>query len=942
MLCHNCNVWPLFETDFFCAWCGQKLVDISLTINPDYLYAGDPLTEVTLTLTHTGPFKVVKFNNVTSNRPWLIVEDKQARNFAGSSLHSGDSVQLLMKADAMDLPNDYEEATVAIDSSIGIIEARFQVSPRPKFKTSTGGEHIVLLDNVLEERMSGYLSVTRGIIAIEELSMDEPWATVEISQPATLPCKLDQRGDNRLEFLFKVDEDYLLKDARRESKELPVEYKCSLLVKLRSFDELRKEPFRVNCFLPPLLEIPEAVGTVKVQVFAGKRGELDLTLLNGEGQGESGRANLQIYDIKIDAPWLRLSGAVNYPLTIASGDYQALTLTISTDEMNNGVQPARIVFLTNIPGTEKERKVDVDVEVRQMPEFDGELSIDFGTTNSCCAYLDADKLDLIPISEDSEGQLTTISSTILYQDVFNGSTKQYIVGNRAYAVSFDPATSLSAVRQVKRYLGTDKIYDIRFQLDPSKHSSFKAREVTADIIRRILERAEEYLKGRIRSCTISHPSRFRVRQIDDLREALVTAGVTKVKTVHEPIGAALNFIRQREIRTKYEEYYLMVFDFGGGTTDISLLRVNNEYDTTRRRTVISPEVLGATADREFGGEDVTDIVMRLVKDRCETELRARYPDARNTILPFDAENFREAYRRRLAQENRNVLRQWSESVKIAISNKGDNHDELIGIDLQRSFQLAVIVDSEIRRTESFDHDVVVPKQHEIDEALRPKLESIAQMMQQLAQPHIAAPHIILLSGKSSALPVVRKVMEQYFPDARLEVPTDLKECVVRGACELSNPDPAAGVSFNLKNAGALSATTSWLGLRVTDDETGEPRFEKVIDAGMPIGTEGLKRPVPSYVELRRDSKITILENTGLETWMRRGGQRNKNITPLKAFRLEAKLEEWEQRNGRRIGDRDLADAEMELVIMPDLIVKLIARIRGVGEALEFETELAGG
>jgi molecular chaperone DnaK (HSP70) len=778
------------------------------------------------------------------------------------------------------------------------------------------------------------------------------WAIVELTGPTELPCRLDQRGDNRLEFVFRVNEPELLAQMSQGQQPPPAEYKGNLIVKLSEFEETRKEAFRVKCFLPPLLHIPEAEGRIRLEVFSGRRGDLDLTLQNGE-RDEPGHALLQIQEIRIDASWLQVSGAIGYPLTIASGQYHGLTLTATTNDLTEGVAPARVTFVTNTPGDLREKHVAVDMNVRSMPIFEGTLAIDFGTTNSCCAFLDANNaLTLIPIGDSRDDGRTTVASAVLYQDLFESGDKQYIIGNEAYALSFDPSNAFSAIRQVKRRLGTDKPYEITFLLDPNKRDSYRPRQVTADIIKRILERAEERVGGHILACTISHPSRFSLRQLEDLKEAVVACGIdkTNIKTVHEPVGAAIDFIQQKEIREGYEQYHLMVFDFGGGTTDITLLRVRNQSIPEKELILVVPEVLGATGDRWLGGEDITEMVMGLVLSRCESLLRARNPEALNVVVPFNSENFSDPRRRRLAQGNRNILRRWAEAAKIAIATYGDEHQKQLSRDefidgnnirslLPEFFLLDVIVDNDVRLREKFAHEEVVPEGNEISELLRPKLEKVMLMMQHLAENNtIKAPEIILLSGKSSALPVVREVMSEYFPASRIEMPSDLKECVVLGACQLMNPEARAVVDVRPPKSGALSATTSRLGLRVTD--TGQAIFREVIDAGVPIGADSLRKPVRGVV-LRREGTIRIMENTSLEDAIMLNGNPNPNITELKVFRLNARLAEWETKHDRLITDQDLFNADLELVVTPNLLVKLVARVPGVDELLEFEAEVGG-
>ena len=924
------------------------MLDLALIFDREHLYVGDLVDELTLTLAHSGTVGHIEIHTIESSQPWLI---PQVEAIGNTKLQVGGKLEIPAKVDLLGLKDTYHLAVVTVKSSLEPKEVRIEVSPKPKFQIITGDTHSVLLDDVSDETMSGYLSVVQGIVTVESLITDVPqWATVTPIPSAALPCKLDQRFNNRLEFQFNVNEKYLLDDAYSRGQRLPAQYKGTLLVKFAEFEELRKETFRVDCLLPPKWNVPEAEERrLKVEAFIDRRKELDITVQNGE-RDETGRADLSIHNIKIDADWVQLSGAISYPLNIASGQFHGLTLNILTKNLSEGTHPAKITFWTNIPGASKE-EIFIDIEVGRMPVFEGVLAIDFGTTNSCCAFLNKfGQVELIPIGEPDDGEQTTVSSAILYRNLFDDNVKDYRIGNGAYEISFH--STFSAVRQVKRLLGTANPLEIVFLDDPAKHAHYLPRQIARDILRRILDRAEEHVGGRIVSCTISHPSRFSLGQLADLKEAINACGIEKIRTVHEPIGAALDFIRGEEIREGYKQYHLMVFDFGGGTTDITLMHVENEHQPDQLRTKITPEVLAATGDRWMGGENVTEMVMDLVVGRCEDLLRARNPDA-NVVVPYNSENFNSQHRKSLAKQNRNFLRSWAEAAKIAISTYGDDHQQKLqkigqesieGINLKsrlpRSFGLAVIVDNVVRLNEEFFHDEVVPRQKELNDKLRPILEDMADLMRRMAKHHgISEPDIILLSGKSSALPVVEEVMRKFFSSSRIARPLDLKNCVVRGACQFFNPDPGP---VYIKFTGARTATTSRLGLRVNNPDSGESAFSSVIDAGVPIGDDGLKRRVLG-IRVDRETQVRILENTSAkDNWLARNGKWNRNITELKVSSIDPRLTEWEKKHDRTITDLDLENAKVELVVTPTLTVKLIVSVDGMNEPLEFEAEWGGG
>lgn len=962
MFCTSCHCWEFAAEDVYCGWCGATLVDARASLDAEHVYTGDYDRELSLVVRHTGAIGTVTVGRVESRAPWASLDEG---GIAGATLLSGEEARLPVRVDTRGLnPDEYHECEIAVETNVGERVAVLESVPKPQPQASLGapgapGEYTILLDRLAEERLTGYLSLTRGVVTVREVSVNVPWARVVLSERASLPHRLDARANLPLEFRLDIDEDYLLKPIEQGLEYAPVTHKAQLVVGYAELTPQREYPFYVKCFLPPELKVPEAEeqNNYRVEVFTGRRAEIDLTLRNGEeGDGE-GRAELQILNIIPEKAWLQPTAPLTYPITIKSGSYLHLTFALQTEQIEEGSHLNKLTFLTNTPGEGKQKEYCVEAFVRHMPEYDGVIAIDFGTTNSCCAFLDRSTLhDLIPIDPTGE-KPTTASSTILYHDLFDSGEKEYEIGERAYELSFtDPSSTFSAVRQVKKKLGSAEPYSIIFRKNPNKRADMLPREVAADILRRILQRAEEVKKGRITSCTISHPSRFSIRQIEDLRAALGACGVKKISLVHEPVAAALDYIQSGEVPDGKDKYHLLVYDFGGGTTDVTLIRVTRQRHPNQNVTDVVPKVLGATGDPLFGGENVTDEVMNIGYEKCMQVLRAKYPEPANILIPFDATKIKDYRRRGFAKENRNKLRRWAELSKIAIATYGDEHinrvvettrpatiDGLnitlhlnrLWADRDRSLSLFAIVDNEVKQ-EKFRHVDVVPTRADIDAKLKPIIQGIiGGLVKDWAKNlGVESPDVILLSGKSSALSLVEELMHENFPRARVEKARELKECVVRGACKLSVRAPRSGVRVKLDNS-ALGATTSRLGIGLWKD--GEGKFEEIVGAGVPILEGGLKKPVADVL-LARDTEIRLLENTGAGTSLIVNNQENQYIRELKVFSIESKLAEWERAHGRQISTEELEAARIELEVTPNLSIRLLARLPNVEEPLEFEAE----
>lgn len=972
MLCTTCHCWEFATEDVFCGWCGATLVDARASLDAEHVYTGDYDRPLTLVVRHTGAFDTISLGRVEARAPWVRVNPE---GLSGARLQSGGEVRLPVEFDTRGLaPGDYHRAEIAVETSVGERVAVLESVPKPKPEAKLGapgapGEYLILLDRLSEERLTGYMAVTRGVVTVTDISTDVPWARVVCSDRVTFPHRLDARANLPLEFKLDIDEDYLLNRIKQGLEIPPVTHEAQLIVEYAELTPPRKYTFYVKCFLPPELIVPgaEEQRTYRVEVFTGRRFEVDLTLRNGEEGEADGRAELQILNVVPAEKWLQPSAPLTYPLSIKSGSYLHVTFAVQTDQLAEGSHLSKLTFQTNAPGQGRQKDYYVEASVRQMPEYEGVVAIDFGTTNSCCAFLDrSTRHGLIAIDEKAWGKPTTASSTILYEDMFEGGEKDYIIGDTAYAISFDPSATFSAVRQVKKRLGSAEPYSIIFRKSPDKRASFPPKEVAADIIKRILDRAEGVLKKRITSCTISHPSRFSLRQIEELKGALAACGIKKIKTIHEPVAAALDYIERRGAAEGRDEYHLLVYDFGGGTTDITLLRVRRDKHLTQNLKIVTPKVLGATGDPLFGGENVTDIVMELGHERCEQWLRDKHPGAASVLVPFDAENFQNnERRRRLAQENRNKLRRWAELTKIAIATYGDEHMERLnehqgnfdkgiidGVNVRQliselwekierrgeRLDLETIVDGEIKRQkEIFPHDYIAPKAAELNAELRPRIESIIEMAEAWSRNlGVETPDVVLLSGKSAALPIVQELMREHFPQADIQKAGELKECVVRGACQLSARDPRVGIRIKLDDS-ILGATTSRLGVGVRWD--GQGKFMEIVGAGVPIGPQGLRREVKDW-SLERETEIRLLEHTGTGTDLTVNNQENPYIKELKVFSLESKLAEWERAHDRLISEDELEAARVELEVTPNMAVRLIAKLPGVEEPLEFEAEWA--
>jgi molecular chaperone DnaK len=235
------------------------------------------------------------------------------------------------------------------------------------------------------------------------------------------------------------------------------------------------------------------------------------------------------------------------------------------------------------------------------------VGIDLGTTNSLVAYMDRGVPQVI---RDAEGR-GLVPSVVAF-----GPTGP-VVGDAARRMLVRHAER--AVYSVKRFMGKG-FEDVReelryfpFHVTPSQEivririgdREFTPPEVSALILRELRTRAERHFGRSVEKAVITVPAYFNDAQRQATKDAGRIAGLDVLRIVNEPTAACLAYGLQRR-----KEGVIAVYDLGGGTFDISILRVKDGVF----------EVLATNGDTHLGGDDFDRALVDLVVD----ELRARH------------------------------------------------------------------------------------------------------------------------------------------------------------------------------------------------------------------------------------------------------------------------------------------------------------------------------
>lgn len=241
-------------------------------------------------------------------------------------------------------------------------------------------------------------------------------------------------------------------------------------------------------------------------------------------------------------------------------------------------------------------KIGIDIKSGTL-EKERVAGIDLGTTNSLIAFIGADKK---PYVLEEEGHL-------LVPSVIHFGKDQLTVGQSA--VPFLTEDAESTIYSIKRFLGKsyDDVDSNRFNFSVIDDGSenlvkIKARgkyyspiQLSAMILKELKERAEAKLKQSISKAVITVPAYFNDSQRQATKDAGKLAGLEVLRIINEPTAASLAY----GLLNGAEERTIVVYDLGGGTFDVSILRIEDGIY----------EVLSTHGDVQLGGDDFDQAII---------------------------------------------------------------------------------------------------------------------------------------------------------------------------------------------------------------------------------------------------------------------------------------------------------------------------------------------
>ena len=346
------------------------------------------------------------------------------------------------------------------------------------------------------------------------------------------------------------------------------------------------------------------------------------------------------------------------------------------------------------------------------------LGIDLGTSNSAAAIIQAGRPTIVPSAEGASLYGKAFPSVVAFN---NGSV---LVGEPAkrQAVSNPKNTIIAA----KRKMGSGFKYEI-------ENKEYTPQQISAFILQKIKKDAEEFLGEKIEKAVVTVPAYFDDDQRQATKDAGKIAGLDVVRIINEPTAASLAY----GLDKKEKEQKILVFDFGGGTLDVTIMEFGDGVF----------EVKSTSGDTQLGGTDMDETIMKHIIDSFQKETGIDVNDD-----PTALQRVREAAEKAKIELS-TTLETDINLPFISATDKGPKH---LNMKLTRA-ELEKLVDATVNKCKK-------------------------PLEQSLKDSKLTSKDIdkIILVGGPTRMPIVRKFVED-FVGKEAERGVDPMECVANGA-----------------------------------------------------------------------------------------------------------------------------------------------------------------
>jgi Fe-S protein assembly chaperone HscA len=397
------------------------------------------------------------------------------------------------------------------------------------------------------------------------------------------------------------------------------------------------------------------------------------------------------------------------------------------------------------------------------------VGIDLGTTNSLVAFMDRDTPVVIPGDDGSNLVPSVVALDENNRPVIGNSARRYLIETPELAVYSIKRLMGRGVEDIQEEL---KLFPFRLapDLQPGEvlriklgEKTFTPPEISALILRQLKRNSERYFGAPVSRAVITVPAYFNDAQRQATKDAGRIAGLEVLRLVNEPTAASLAYGLEKK-----QNGIVAVYDLGGGTFDISILKLHDGIF----------EVIATNGDTHLGGDDIDNLLITIALDDIRGD------------LGIDLRRNSEAVQ---------AIRKAVIDAKIALSSAS-------------SFQL----DIELPQGKRYQREIT---RDQFEQLIQPIIErTVGPVKQALKDANLKPEQIdeVVLVGGSTRIPKVRALVKEMFGS---EPHSDLNpdEVVALGAAVQANI--LGGGSQATENMLLLDVTPLSLGIEVAGGVT---------------------------------------------------------------------------------------------------------------------------
>ncbi|MBI4706525.1 MAG: molecular chaperone DnaK [Candidatus Omnitrophica bacterium] len=384
------------------------------------------------------------------------------------------------------------------------------------------------------------------------------------------------------------------------------------------------------------------------------------------------------------------------------------------------------------------------------------IGIDLGTSNSAAAVMEGGRPVIIPSAEGAG-----VSSGKAFPS-YVAFTKdgQRLVGEPARRQAAINAEG--TIQAAKRKMGQDyhfKVYG----------KEYTPQQISAFILQKIKQDAEAYLGDKVEEVVITCPAYFDDNQRTATKDAGEIAGLKVLRIINEPTAACLAY----GLEKAGKELKILVFDFGGGTLDVTIMEMWQEGGF---------KVMSTSGDTQLGGTDMDNVLIDYISNQFKRD------------TGIDLKNDKMAMQR---------LREGAEKAKVELSSTLTTDINLPFITADASGPKHLTMTINRAKLEELVGPIIDRCRGPLEQAMRDAKTAFEKEGINFADKGVDK---IIMVGGPTRMPIVQKFVEDYF-GKKIERGIDPMECVALGAAV-----QAAIIKGDVKDVLLLDVTPLSLGI----------------------------------------------------------------------------------------------------------------------------------